>query len=604
MPRPATCGSGSSRRRRPGRPRPPRSASAQGGVRPWWAHGSSVTYAVAPRARSPAAASATDLGVRPARRLRGALADDGAVADQDAAHPGVRGRTAPAALAERDRPSHQLGARLTVARGTRRRPSASLRLAAPGPAVPARAARGERCRRARGVRPSALSHPDSHRRPRLPAQAVRTGSTTRPAAVGSRAPAVADGRLGRLPPVGTCTQPRGLTRLCASSTIPSYRGPRMERCSSSSFTGLKRRRPRSVSGGGRRRAGRGRAGRRGGPRRGTPPRPTAEPGRLQTSAAPTVPQTPRESIPKGRPPALLARRIASARPGASRSITARVPSGVRSRGPNPVPPVVTTSPAKPRGQLAERGGDRFDAVAARSRGRSTVEARGDEPLDERACPTCRRGVPSATPSETVRTLATSDRRGRLASCDAPFSAGGRERDLAELAGGGGGVRSAWKIALPATRMSTPAATAAGAVSSLMPPSISISTGKPCLVDHGAGGAHLVEDVRDERLTAEPGVHAHHEQQVDLAEVRQHRVDRRLGVQREPDADAAVAQLGRTAGAGRRARRGRCSGRRRPRRSRRAARPGCRPSGGSRGRDRCACRSDATTGGPIVRFGTK
>ena len=41
------------------------------------------------------------------------------------------------------------------------------------------------------------------------------------------------------------------------------------------------------------------------------------------------------------------RRIASASPGASRSITARVPSGVWSRGAEPVPPVVTTSPAKP-----------------------------------------------------------------------------------------------------------------------------------------------------------------------------------------------------------------------------------------------------------------
>ena len=39
--------------------------------------------------------------------------------------------------------------------------------------------------------------------------------------------------------------------------------------------------------------------------------------------------------------------MASARPGASRSSTAAVPSGVRSRGPKPVPPVVTTRPAKP-----------------------------------------------------------------------------------------------------------------------------------------------------------------------------------------------------------------------------------------------------------------
>ena len=41
---------------------------------------------------------------------------------------------------------------------------------------------------------------------------------------------------------------------------------------------------------------------------------------------------------------------------------------------------------------------------------------------------------------------------------------------------------------------------------------------------------------------QPGLHAHHQQQVDLVEVRQHRVDRRLGVQHEPDADVARAQL--------------------------------------------------------------
>ena len=53
------------------------------------------------------------------------------------------------------------------------------------------------------------------------------------------------------------------------------------------------------------------------------------------------------SMPKPRPPASLAppHRLGEAR--GLPSITARVPSGVRSRGPKPVPPVVTTSPAKP-----------------------------------------------------------------------------------------------------------------------------------------------------------------------------------------------------------------------------------------------------------------
>ena len=64
--------------------------------------------------------------------------------------------------------------------------------------------------------------------------------------------------------------------------------------------------------------------------------------------APIEPATARDSMPKPRPPSSLTRRIASTSPGASRSITARVPSGVRSRGPKPVPPVVTTSPTKSR----------------------------------------------------------------------------------------------------------------------------------------------------------------------------------------------------------------------------------------------------------------
>ncbi len=39
--------------------------------------------------------------------------------------------------------------------------------------------------------------------------------------------------------------------------------------------------------------------------------------------------------------------MASASPGASRSTTAFVPSGVRSRGVKPVPPVDTMTPANP-----------------------------------------------------------------------------------------------------------------------------------------------------------------------------------------------------------------------------------------------------------------
>src|SRR5712692_10861320 len=54
---------------------------------------------------------------------------------------------------------------------------------------------------------------------------------------------------------------------------------------------------------------------------------------------PRVPTTARESMPKGVFCRLIAR-MASAMPGASRSITALVASGVTSRGASPVPPVV------------------------------------------------------------------------------------------------------------------------------------------------------------------------------------------------------------------------------------------------------------------------
>ena len=69
-------GSGRRRRPPPGRRRPRISASVHGPVRPVWLQGSRVTTAVPPRARSPAAASAPDLGVRPAGVRVEALADD------------------------------------------------------------------------------------------------------------------------------------------------------------------------------------------------------------------------------------------------------------------------------------------------------------------------------------------------------------------------------------------------------------------------------------------------------------------------------------------------------------------------------------------------
>ena len=187
--------------------------------------------------------------------------------------------------------------------------------------------------------------------------------------------------------------------------------------------------------------------------RGTRARRCCEPGRLQTMArADGAAHAARRACRTARPPSSLARRIASASPGASRSITARVPSGVRSRGPKPVPPVVTTSPANPSARSRSATRDLVDAVGGdlvldhrRSRRRSS---RGDERSGRRG----RRGCP----------------RRRRRRRRAPWPRGdahlGRGLTAARLGGAGSRAprrrdRRRWKTALPDTRMSTPAAAA-------------------------------------------------------------------------------------------------------------------------------------------------
>ena len=71
-------------------------------------------------------------------------------------------------------------------------------------------------------------------------------------------------------------------------------------------------------------------------------RPAGRAGKLTTRVEPTTPATPRESRPCG-VFAIESARTASAIPGATRSSTSVVASGVTSRGPNPVPPVVSTT---------------------------------------------------------------------------------------------------------------------------------------------------------------------------------------------------------------------------------------------------------------------
>ena len=69
--------------------------------------------------------------------------------------------------------------------------------------------------------------------------------------------------------------------------------------------------------------------------------PLGEPGRLMIKVPERMPQTPREIMAMG-VCLRVSMRIASLRPGAARSMMARVASGVLSRGEKPVPPVVIT----------------------------------------------------------------------------------------------------------------------------------------------------------------------------------------------------------------------------------------------------------------------
>ena len=120
------------------------------------------------------------------------------------------------------------------------------------------------------------------------------------------------------------------------------------------------------------------------------------------SVLPIDPAIPRDSAACGvfRMPAA---RMSSARPGASRSITARVASGVTSRGPKPVPPVVTMRPVPRAARSLSRA-----SIAPRSsatRERSTEPKPAERSADSATSPERSSRVPAETPSETVSTAA-------------------------------------------------------------------------------------------------------------------------------------------------------------------------------------------------------
>ena len=88
------------------------SASAHGGVRPWWEQGSRVTQAVAPTVvgpRPPGGRQGHSLGVEPARWLGGPLAERAVDGLDDAADPRVRRGRRPHGRAELEGSGHALG---------------------------------------------------------------------------------------------------------------------------------------------------------------------------------------------------------------------------------------------------------------------------------------------------------------------------------------------------------------------------------------------------------------------------------------------------------------------------------------------------------------
>jgi len=126
-----------------------------------------------------------------------------------------------------------------------------------------------------------------------------------------------------------------------------------------------------------------------------------EPGMLTMRHLPLSPLTPRESMPNGTLPNVSAR-IASDIPWTSLSMTDRVPSGVRSRGLRPVPPVVTMSDTSSASRV--RAPATVSMPSATTTDSATVNPRPSRAATATA-PDVSPAVPAATESDTVTTAA-------------------------------------------------------------------------------------------------------------------------------------------------------------------------------------------------------
>ena len=100
-----------------------------------------------------------------------------------------------------------------------------------------------------------------------------------------------------------------------------------------------------------------------------------------------------------------------------------------------------------------------------------------------------------------------------------------------------------KMALPATNTLAPAAMVIAAVVPSIPPSTSMSRAK-IAGDLGARLHHLRHDVRDEVRPTETGEDRHAQEEVDVAQVGPHRVERRAGIERQSRPQAEAADIAR------------------------------------------------------------
>ncbi len=95
-------------------------------------------------------------------------------------------------------------------------------------------------------------------------------------------------------------------------------------------------------------------------------------------------------------------------------------------------------------------------------------------------------------------------------------------------------------ALPATRTSAPASTHSGAVAASTPPSTSSRKCRPRVFPLCLEPAQLVQRRGHELLPAEAGLHAHHQHQIQLVQVRGQRLRRGAGL--DGQADLAAQRL--------------------------------------------------------------